>query len=172
MSTSGDRKLPQPHWRLRLALIRRPDPKASREQRIEHLIGVLKQIASRGSRPTTSCCASRSRATSTAATTRARRSPLLAILASGSRVPILGQITAPTLVLHGADDPLIPVAAARDLHQRIRGSRMEILRRDGPRPAARAGPGADRADHRAHPARRGGAAGAGLGGVVTLSWTR
>src|SRR5262249_2054185 len=52
---------------------------------------------------------------------------LLAILASGTRGPILGQITAPTLILHGAADPLVPVAAAPDLHPRIPGSRMETF---------------------------------------------
>ena len=34
---------------------------------------------------------------------------LLAILASGDRRPQLARITAPTLVIHGQDDPLVPV---------------------------------------------------------------
>lgn len=39
---------------------------------------------------------------------------LVAILASGHRRDALGAVRAPTLVIHGADDPLIPEAAGRD----------------------------------------------------------
>jgi proline iminopeptidase len=53
---------------------------------------------------------------------------LLAILASGDRRPLLHRIVAPTLVVHGSDDPLVPVAAGRDTALHIRGSRLEIVR--------------------------------------------
>ncbi len=33
----------------------------------------------------------------------------------------------PTLVIHGADDPLIPVAAGRDTAAAIPGARLEII---------------------------------------------
>jgi pimeloyl-ACP methyl ester carboxylesterase len=36
---------------------------------------------------------------------------MLAILSDGSRVERLRRIKAPTLVIHGADDPLVPLAA-------------------------------------------------------------
>ena len=39
---------------------------------------------------------------------------LVAILASGHRRDALGAVRAPTLVIHGADDPLIPAPAGRD----------------------------------------------------------
>jgi len=39
----------------------------------------------------------------------------------------LPELTLPVLVLHGAEDPLIPVAAAHDLQRRIRGARLEIF---------------------------------------------
>jgi predicted alpha/beta-fold hydrolase len=38
----------------------------------------------------------------------------MAVLASGSRVDMLKTIATPTLVLHGADDPLVPVEAGKD----------------------------------------------------------
>ena len=38
---------------------------------------------------------------------------LLAILASGDRSSDIARITAPTLVIHGEDDPLLPLAAGR-----------------------------------------------------------
>ena len=36
----------------------------------------------------------------------------------------LGEINAPTLILSGAEDPLVPIEAARIFHARIRGSRL------------------------------------------------
>jgi pimeloyl-ACP methyl ester carboxylesterase len=52
---------------------------------------------------------------------------LLAILASGDRRPQLANITAPTLVIHGQDDPLVPVAAGIDTARHIRNARLEII---------------------------------------------
>jgi len=53
---------------------------------------------------------------------------LLAILASGDRRPLLHRIQAPTMVVHGSDDPLVPVAAGRDTAFHIPGSRLVIIR--------------------------------------------
>jgi pimeloyl-ACP methyl ester carboxylesterase len=52
---------------------------------------------------------------------------LLAILASGDRRSQLARITAPTLVIHGQDDPLLPVAAGVDTARHIRGARLELI---------------------------------------------
>jgi pimeloyl-ACP methyl ester carboxylesterase len=52
---------------------------------------------------------------------------LLAIIADGSRVDRLYAITAPTLVVHGADDPLIPPACGQDTAARIAGAQLEIV---------------------------------------------
>jgi len=49
---------------------------------------------------------------------------LAAILASGSRARLLPQITAPTLVIHGAEDPLIPPAAGRRTAKLIPGAQL------------------------------------------------
>lgn len=51
----------------------------------------------------------------------------LAILANGDRRPSLATITAPTLVIHGAADPLIPVEAGRDTARSIPGARLQII---------------------------------------------
>lgn len=50
-----------------------------------------------------------------------------AILASGSRVPLLKLIDTPTLVLHGEQDPLVPPEAGRSTAQHIRGARFESV---------------------------------------------
>ena len=52
---------------------------------------------------------------------------MLAIQTSGSRVALLRKIRAPTLVLHGADDPLIPVAGGEDTAANIAGARLLVI---------------------------------------------
>ncbi|MEF9995668.1 MAG: alpha/beta hydrolase [Burkholderiaceae bacterium] len=52
---------------------------------------------------------------------------LLAILASGDRRAMLGRISAPTLVIHGADDPLLPAAAGRETARCIRSARLLMI---------------------------------------------
>jgi pimeloyl-ACP methyl ester carboxylesterase len=50
-----------------------------------------------------------------------------AILASGDRRTMLRNIEAPTLVIHGASDPLVPVAAGRDTARHVRGAQLEVI---------------------------------------------
>jgi fermentation-respiration switch protein FrsA (DUF1100 family) len=52
---------------------------------------------------------------------------MLAILSDGSRVERLRRIRVPTLVIHGADDPLVPVAAGKHTAQNIPGAKLEIV---------------------------------------------
>ena len=47
-----------------------------------------------------------------------------AILASGSRAGLLETVSAPTLVVHGRDDPLLPVEHGRDTAARIPAARL------------------------------------------------
>jgi pimeloyl-ACP methyl ester carboxylesterase len=52
---------------------------------------------------------------------------LLAVLASGDRRALLARITAPTLVIHGADDPLVPVAAGVDTARHVPGAQLKVV---------------------------------------------
>jgi len=52
-----------------------------------------------------------------------------AIVASGDRRAALATIAAPTLVIHGSDDPLVPIEAGRDLAATIAGA--ELLEVEG-----------------------------------------
>ncbi|HRZ01871.1 MAG TPA: alpha/beta fold hydrolase [Burkholderiaceae bacterium] len=52
---------------------------------------------------------------------------ILAILASGDRRGSLAHIRAPTLVIHGADDPLLPVGAGRETARCIPGARLLVI---------------------------------------------
>lgn len=52
---------------------------------------------------------------------------LTAILASGSRRRLLQQIEVPTLVIHGNQDPLVPLAGGQDTAAHIPGARLEVI---------------------------------------------
>lgn len=52
---------------------------------------------------------------------------LLSIVADGSRVERLKTITAPTLVVHGGADPLVPKDGSEDIVRHIPGARLEII---------------------------------------------
>ena len=54
-----------------------------------------------------------------------------AIMASGSRKEELAGVKAPTLVIHGADDPLVPVEGGRATARAIPGARLLVLDRMG-----------------------------------------
>ena len=44
---------------------------------------------------------------------------MAAIVAGGNRIELLESIKVPTMVIHGADDPLIPLAAGKDTAETI-----------------------------------------------------
>ncbi len=52
---------------------------------------------------------------------------MLAVIASGDRRQQLRTIAAPTLVIHGAADPLVPLAAGRDTAQNIPGAELLVI---------------------------------------------
>lgn len=52
---------------------------------------------------------------------------MMAIFASGSRVEKLKRIKAPTLVIHGDADPLVPLAGGRHTAKCIPGAELEVI---------------------------------------------
>jgi pimeloyl-ACP methyl ester carboxylesterase len=62
---------------------------------------------------------------------------LVATQKTGSLKRLLRDIRAPTVIIHGSDDPLIPLKRGEQLHRGIAGSRLVILQGMGhnlPRP--------------------------------------
>lgn len=51
----------------------------------------------------------------------------VSVLASGDRVELLKTIKAPTLVLHGEEDPLLPVECGRDIARTVPGAEIETI---------------------------------------------
>jgi pimeloyl-ACP methyl ester carboxylesterase len=128
MTSSGARQLPQPSLRVRQALLRRPPKNASLDQRVEHLQAFLALIGS----PAYPADAQEIRERIAASVRRAYRPDgvarqLNAVVAHGDRSVRLGSITAPTVVIHGVADPLIPPAAAQDLVGKIVGARLDLV---------------------------------------------
>lgn len=127
MTTSGARHLPQASLRVRQALLGRP--RSSKvEDIVDHMTHVVQVIGSPAYRPDPQ----RLRERLTLAARRAFRPAgtarqLLAIVADGDRTPMLREIRQPTHVLHGADDPLVPPAAGRDLAARIAGATLDLV---------------------------------------------
>jgi len=52
---------------------------------------------------------------------------LVAAITNGNRKPRLASVTAPTLVIHGSEDPLIPVEAGKDIVESIPGAQLLII---------------------------------------------
>lgn len=128
MSSSGDPKLPSGRPNAIAALLApRPNPK-NRERLIKHGMNIYRIIGSPGF-PTSDM---ELRAKIEQAADRSYYPAgvgrqMVAILASGSRVDLLRTIDTPTLVLHGADDPLVPVEAGMDTAKQIPGARLKII---------------------------------------------
>jgi pimeloyl-ACP methyl ester carboxylesterase len=129
MTTSGSRGLPQPSARVRAALLERRAAGAHDvDSEVERLARVFALIGSPAFRPDPDAFRTRL----TASVRRAWRPSgvvrqLAAVVADGDRSPLLARISAPTHIVHGAADPLVPVAAAHDLHAKIAGSTLEII---------------------------------------------
>ena len=51
----------------------------------------------------------------------------LSVIASGDRVEMLKTIKAPTLVMHGEDDPLLPVDGGRDVARLVPGAELQTI---------------------------------------------
>ena len=130
MSNSGnpERKIAFGRWKALRAIIHPPPPPDDHEAVVRHLMRVFGVIGSpafrhelESMRPLFERVARRG--LYRAGTAR----QLLAILATGDRRPLLQRVTTPTLVLHGADDPLVPLAAGIDTAANIPGSRLEVV---------------------------------------------
>jgi pimeloyl-ACP methyl ester carboxylesterase len=127
LTTSGSRRLPQPTAKAQLALMSRPSGHTF-DALVEHMVRVLTVLGSPGFRPDPQ----QLRARVAASVQRAYRPAgsarqLLAVAADGDRTPLLARISAPTHVIHGVADPLVPVANGRDLAARIEGATGDFI---------------------------------------------
>ena len=127
MSFSGARGLPEASPAVTRVLLSRPAGKGV-QAAVDHTARLLKAIGSPGF-PTPDAELREKVAEA------ARRSfhpqgvvrQMVAIAADGTRAAALAKVTAPTLVLHGRADPLVPMACGEDTARRIPGARFESI---------------------------------------------
>ncbi|MBT8068611.1 MAG: alpha/beta fold hydrolase [Gammaproteobacteria bacterium] len=128
MSTSGHRSLPGADPLVSRHLFRSRPTSADREAVITHNMRTLELIGSPAypideetRREMTSLSFDRS--FYPAGFTR----HVAAIVQDGDRRERLGMISAPTLVIHGREDRLVPLAGGIDTAERVPGARLEII---------------------------------------------
>ena len=126
MSTTGHKSLPKPTKAARSALLA-PPPKNpnDRDAIIERMMATYKAISS----PGYPASDAERREMMTAQHERSYHPTglvrqIAAIVASGDRRAACQKITAPTIVVHGEDDPLVPVEGGRDTAMHIRGAEL------------------------------------------------
>jgi pimeloyl-ACP methyl ester carboxylesterase len=129
MSTTGKPGLP-PGKPEAMAVLTLPPANLERETRIQHAMKIWRTI---GSQPVYASTEAELRATAEREVDRSPYYPpgmarqLVAILASGPRTEMLKKVKAPTLVIHGADDPLVPIEGGKDTADSIAGARLKII---------------------------------------------
>jgi len=126
MSTTGERSLP-PARPEAAAVLLLPAP-ADRAGNVERAVHIFRTIGSPGfpfdeARVRDLAGRSYDRCFSPAGAAR----QLVAILASGSRREALAAVTIPTLVIHGRDDPLIPLEAGLDTARAVAGAELLVI---------------------------------------------
>jgi pimeloyl-ACP methyl ester carboxylesterase len=123
MSSSGDRRLPPADLSVLRLLLSRPPAGAGTAELAAHFTRLFLAIGTPGQDP------AGLEARVRAGVERSYRPDgtarqLLAVLASGDRSAQLARIAAPTLVLHGDADPLVPPEHGEDCARKIPGARL------------------------------------------------
>jgi pimeloyl-ACP methyl ester carboxylesterase len=128
MTSSGSRRLPGPTLKVRSALISRPDNANDIESVIAHYVRLYKLIGS-PAYPADDAYLYERLGMSVRRSYRPQGTArqMVAIAADGNRSALLSQIKVPTQVIHGQDDPLVPVAAGHDLAQKIAGAKLDVI---------------------------------------------
>ena len=128
MTSSGSRRLPGPTLKVRGAMISRPKDAGNIESVIAHYVRLYKLIGSPGY-PATDAYLNERLGLSVRRSYRPQGTArqMVAIAADANRSQLLRQIRLPTQVIHGQDDPLVPVAAGHDLAAKIAGAKIDVI---------------------------------------------
>jgi pimeloyl-ACP methyl ester carboxylesterase len=128
MSSSGRRGLPGPTRAARAVLLSRPANLKNHDNVVTHMANTLRVIGSPAyPTPEKQMRARVSRAIKRNVSPDGLARQMVAIAASGDRSELLRTITAPTLVIHGAADPLVPLACGEDTARQVPGARLEVI---------------------------------------------
>ena len=128
MSSSGRRGLPGPTPAARKTILTPAPAGGSREQLVMHLVDTFRVIGSPDFPiPEHELRARIGRTLDRSVCPAGVARQLVAIAASGDRSHLLKQIRKPALVIHGASDPLVPVACGIDTARHIEGAALHII---------------------------------------------
>ena len=128
MSSSGRRGLPGPTRAARAVLFQRPKDPGDFDSLVTHGANVFRVIGSPAYPTPDKVLRAR-----VGAQIRRNVCPggvirqMVAIAASGDRSKLLAAIRVPTLVIHGAADPLVPLACGQDTARQVCGARLEVI---------------------------------------------
>jgi pimeloyl-ACP methyl ester carboxylesterase len=126
MSNTGARWSGQPSPLIWPVLVKAPP--RDREGYIDHAVRVFSKIGSRGfERDEADLRRLAGMSFDRGLNPVAGARQLAAIIHSGDRTPLLRTITAPTLVIHGTDDPMVPPSGGRATARAIPGSRLLMI---------------------------------------------
>jgi pimeloyl-ACP methyl ester carboxylesterase len=124
-STSGRPGLPAGKPEALAMLSAQPEG-PSREQRVQHGMKLRKTIGSPGyPTPDAELRAFVEKNVDRAWYPEGAARQYLSVIASGDRVELLKTIKVPTLVMHGEDDPLLPVDGGRDVAALVPGAELQ-----------------------------------------------
>lgn len=129
MSSTNNPKLPRAKGEIARALMSRPMKIATREEALERAMYLWNLIATKNS----GASDEELRARLAASYERSHypagpRRQLAAVIDTGDlRKNFTRKISAPTLVIHGSEDPLAPPAGGVDVSKNIKGARLEII---------------------------------------------
>ncbi len=128
MSSSGAAGLPGPTAELRRRMMaKRPDA-PSRTEAVETGASMLRLISYPDSaRADDAFEVAAGRAFDRSYYPEGAKRQLLAIITDTGRHGRLAKVKAPTLVIHGAADPLVPLGNSEDIARRIPGARLEVI---------------------------------------------
>jgi pimeloyl-ACP methyl ester carboxylesterase len=126
MSTTGNPNLPSPDPAVagRLAM----GPAADREDAIQRSVDTFRAIGSPGfDFDETSVRDRAARSFDRCFLPSGQARQLAAVLGQSNRVPELQKLDLPSLVVHGAADPLVPVEGGRDTARAIPGAELWVV---------------------------------------------
>lgn len=128
MSSSGSPWLPRGHPQVLQQMFSRPPPRAHFDELVAHFARLHRSIGSPNwPEPEQELEARVRTGLLRAYRPQALERQAVAVMADGDRSPLLRHITAPTAVIHGGADPLVPPAAGRDLAKRIQGAVLDEI---------------------------------------------
>jgi pimeloyl-ACP methyl ester carboxylesterase len=132
MSSAGPRTAPWPSPALLWRFLQRPPKDVTLDAKLEHFVALFRALGNITDQKELAAVRERlvlslQRSYNPAGVAR----QLMAVLADADRSDEVATIRCPTLIIHAADDPLIPLPAAHHLARLLPHARLEVIERMG-----------------------------------------